>query len=415
MMTENAGNMSFLEEQWLQDLVEKVGHQLHARKKKDILLYEIEKGADEIEHIKGRIAIARGELKSKEEAVERLQHHLADAREKSRHLKSERERAEEDLSRLKRAGKDMKKKLAALPLMREEIKRLKGEVRRSTRRLKALRSDHRDTLEKKERIEADCQTSRAGLDRFEQEISVMKDTFTLMTGQRPEDFDPETFDSLQEDVEKRVDEFTNEMMEEIEKVKESTLSLKAKLEENKDGENALLSKKEELLRAVEGLKAQAGEDRSPEDLEAELDEMKRRQGRFAVSIEERKGEIRRLESATESVMTRIGEEEEFGGRLNERLSLLKMRKEEMDRLGNVAEEIERLADETRGLERASKINTSLHETVKELIAGLVPMNRELGSAIEEYKVRFSEVEQEIEQLLGTRPGEEGEWSVNSGQ
>jgi chromosome segregation ATPase len=401
MMSEHAGGMSFLEEKWLKDLVEKVGYQLHVRKKRDILLCEIEKRAGKSEHIQGRIAISRGELERTERTIEALERKLSDSMGESRRLRIERDREEEKFSRLKEASKDMEKKLAALPRMREEIKKLEGVVQRCARKLEALRSDHGETLQRKMGLEQACKASKTGIAGLEQEISVMRNTFTLLTGQRPEDFDPETFEAIHDDVEKKVDDFTNEMMGQIEKVKEDTLSLEAQLEEKTAGKRALLLKKEEIQEVVKKLKSQVGQEGSAEDIEVELNSLKAQEGKTAVDILEKKAGIERLESATDSVVKRIRREELLGAQFSERHAYLKNRKEEMDRLENVAEEIERLEDETRRHITTSKANRSLHETVGDLIENLEQVNRDLVSTIEKHNRRFSEFEKEIEGLLTT--------------
>lgn len=402
MMSKHPGSMSFLEEQWLQDLVEKVGRQLHARKEKDLLLYEIGKRATEIEHIQDRIAIARGELGRTNEAIEALQRQLNDSAGESERLQVERQREEEKFSRLKAASKDVEKKLAALPQMREDIKRLEGEVRRSARRLEALRSDHVDILHRKEGLEDVCKASRTRIADVEQEISVMKSTFTLLTGQRPEDFDPETFEAVYEDLEKKVDEFTREMTEEIEKVKEQILSMQVQLEEKMDGRKALLLKKGQIQEVVRGLKRQVDGESSPEAIEAELERLEKERQRIEIHIEERKTEIRGMESAIDGVMKRVRLEEASADRLGERHVYLKTRKEEMARFGNVAEEIRRLWEETGRLMTISRVNGTLHETVREQIGDLEPFNRQIGSALQEYRRRFSEYEKEIKGIPGNK-------------
>jgi chromosome segregation ATPase len=401
MMSEHAGGMSFLEEKWLQDLVEKVGYQLHVRKKRDIFLCEIEKMAGKIEHIQGRMAISRGELERTERTIEALERKLGDSMGESRRLRMEREREEERFFRLKEASKDIEKKLAALPRMREEIKKLEGVVQRSARRLEALRSDHGDTLQRKAGLEQACQASKTGIAGLEQEISVMRDTFTLLTGQRPEDFDPETFEAIHDDVEKKVSDFTSEMMAQIEKVKEDTLSLEAQLEKKTAEKKALLLKKGEIQEVVKGLKGQVGQEERAADLEVELKSLKAQEGKTAVDILEKKAGIQRLESAIDSVVKRIRREELSGDQFRERHAYLKTRKEEMDRLDNVAEEIERLRDETLRHVTSSKANRSLHETAGELIGNLEQVNRDLVSTIENHNRRFSEFEKEIESLLIT--------------
>ena len=134
-MTKQADNMAFLDEKWLQDLAERVGNQLHARKEKDMLLYEIEKGVGEIEHVEGRIALLRHELDRTSDTIETLQHRLSDSREESKHLKAEREQAEVEFKRLKDARKNADKKFAALPELIKNIEKISGEIRSTEGRL----------------------------------------------------------------------------------------------------------------------------------------------------------------------------------------------------------------------------------------------------------------------------------------
>lgn len=405
-MIKDAGNMSFLDQKWLQNIVERVGHQLHTRKNRDILLSAIEAGAREIEHTEGRIALARAELESMQGAIERLQRQGSDSRRKSERLRADREQAEEEFLKLKDVARNMDKKLAALPQMREKAIKLRAEVQRTNRRLDALRSDRRDARQRKQNLEEDCKALKDKGTPIEQEIAVMQNTFTILTGQRPENFDPETFKAIQDNVEKKAEDFTREMTGEIDKLKEETRSLEARLADKMRGQKPIVAQETELREALDELKARMDEKKSPAALQTEVEKLKDQEKKLRPDLDEKKNDIQGFESAIATVIKRIKEEEELKSQLDERLAYLKPRQEEVRRLGdNVVEEIQRLKDKTGKLKSVAKGNSTAHETVKGVIGELEPLKREMVACIEGYDQRFSELERDIEDLLTAPPDE----------
>jgi chromosome segregation ATPase len=388
-----------LSEKWLQDLVEKVGYQFSVRKAKEILALEIPKETMEIEYIRDRIAASRKRIHETENAIKEIQHRLVEPKRKLARLQTERQSAVNEYARLEDGNRDLEDQLILLPEIQAEIRKLRAEVRRASRRLASLQSSNREVLDRKERLKEEVRSLNAKLMNIEGEISVMRDTRDILGGKRPEQFDPDTFETITEDVGVNVENYMNEMKGEIERIKKEISSSKVRLDEKKIEEETLLSQKEGHQETLEGLRAQIGEDDNSETLMTELDNLEKQKDSLKAILVETKEGIRATESAISSVDNRIRREIKIESDLKESHSYLNARKQEMANFSNVADEIQRLKNEAQRLEMESEVNGILREMIKKLNADMDPTKGQLLASLEKYRSVFSAFEGEINGLL----------------
>jgi chromosome segregation ATPase len=398
-MIKDATGTPDLIEEWLQDLVEKVAHQLNVKKEMEILSCEIPKERNEIEYLRGRTGAARKRLDETENAIKEMQLRMAEPKGKLTHLEEERQLAVEQYDRLKEIQKDIEGKLSKLPKIKAEIRKFSDEVQKSSGRLQSLQSSYDEALQRKERLGQECESFKAKVTKLEEEIPVMKNTRDILRGKQPEHFDADTFETIKGDVEMTVESYVSEVEGEIEGIKKETSSLNARLDAKQEEEGALLSKKGHLQETIEGLRTHIGEDKNRETLMTEFAKLERQRNEIAREAEQKKKEVNRIESALKSVDDRLGRERQIESDSNKRRSYLISRKGEMGNLESVADEIQRLKDEIQRLNMDSEVKRTLHETIKRLNEEVDPTRRQLHSTFEEYKRVFGEFEREINSLL----------------
>jgi chromosome segregation ATPase len=173
-MMKDATETPDLKEEWLQDLVEKVIHQLNIKKEMEALSSQIPKERNEIEYLRGRTAAARKRLDETENAIKEMRLRMAEPKRKLTHLQKERQLVVEEYDRLKEIKKDIEGKLPRLPKIQAEIRKLAEDVRKSSGRLRSLQSSHDEALQRKERLAQECKSFKAELTKLEEEIPVMR-------------------------------------------------------------------------------------------------------------------------------------------------------------------------------------------------------------------------------------------------
>jgi chromosome segregation ATPase len=314
-------------------------------------------------------------------------------------LEEDREVAAQEYEKLKDQKENLERKLDAMPKMQDDIKKLLSKDRKLSGRMLSLQSSHGENLSRKEKLEAKVKAISSKLGRIEEEIRVTRSTKELLLGIRPSQFDVDVFEETQSDVDKNVENFVGEMKEQIDNLKIELSSLHTQLDEKKAEKNALISKKREFLEIIERLRNQMGEDINKEILLSELESLNRQQDRLSLAIDEKQKIILQDKEAIASVTFRIKQEEKYHREMLKRHSYLISRRQEMNNINKVGEEIQRLKDETQKLKMDSEVNRVMHKTINKLTEDMDPTKRQLLSALESCERIFGEFEREIDSLL----------------
>ena len=298
-----------LKDKWLQDLVEKVAHQINSRKEMEILSYEIGKAANSAENLNDRLSAAKKRFDKVNRRIHEIPPRLAAQQAKLRGLREDRKMAAREYEKLKDQKKELQNRLEAMPRMQADINKLLLEVGKLSQRLKSLRSSHRESLSKKDEFEAEVESIQAKLNRIEEEINISKSTKELLLGDRPEQFDADVFEEIQSDVEKNVESFESEMKEQIEKLKIEISSAQTQLQEKTTKNEGLLKRKADLLANIETLKSQIGEDIGKEELASEIENLTQQQRTISLETKEKQLKTRQEEEALKSTELRIKQED----------------------------------------------------------------------------------------------------------
>ena len=387
-----------LKDKWLQDLVEKVAHRFNSRKEMEILTYEIGKAAQSTENLNDRLTAAQKRFDNIMSQIHEIPSRIAVRQAKLKRLREDRITAAREYEKLKDQKRELERRLEAMPRLQADINMLLMDVGKLTRRLRSLRSDHSESLKKKEAFESQIKSTRAKIDRTEEEINISKNTKELLLGSKPDQFDADVFEEIQSDVEKNVESFESEMTEQIEKLKVDLSSIQKQLDEKTSDKQGLLKRKEELLDSVKDLKRKIGEDIGKEDLVAIIENLTEQQNTIKLEAKEKQLKTRQEKEALKSTEKRIKQEDLLHHNMSERHSHLIFVSQEMAGIENVAQKMTSLGIEIQKLQMEAALTHKLGNTVKKLHESTNPIKQELRSALEYYAGLFSDFEREIEAL-----------------
>ena len=390
-----------LNEKWLQQLVGKVALQLNVKQEMDILSSEIPKETKEIDYLKDRIAAAHKRLSETESAILKMQRRVREPKESLTSLEYDRRLAQAEYGRLKETEADMVTKLSDLPKMKVEIGKLTETVKASAQHLASIHTEQHEAVLRKEKLGGASNSVQKELQALEEEIAIVRNTRDVIGGIRPEGFDADTFETIQDDVEKTLENYIDEIEGEIARIKTEISSSNERLDSMKSQEEELLSKKRRLPETIEKLGTELGDDQDRETLTAELKELEGEKMKLSAEVDEKNENIARQEAAIGSVDKRNEMEQSLNRELNERHSYLASRKQEMDGFDNAADEIQRLYLEIKRLNADSELNAVLFKTISELNSDAEPIGSKLRESIEGYNRAFDEFEREINDLLSS--------------
>lgn len=400
-MMKDASRGPDLNEKWLQQLVGKVALQLNVKQEMDILSSEIPKETKEIDYLKDRIAAAHKRLSETESAILKMQRRVREPKESLTSLEYDRRLAQAEYGRLKETEADMVTKLSDLPKMKVEIGKLTETVKASAQHLASIHTEQHEAVLRKEKLGGASNSVQKELQALEEEIAIVRNTRDVIGGIRPEGFDADTFETIQDDVEKTLENYIDEIEGEIARIKTEISSSNERLDSMKSQEEELLSKKRRLPETIEKLGTELGDDQDRETLTAELKELEGEKMKLSAEVDEKNENIARQEAAIGSVDKRIEMEQSLNRELNERHSYLASRKQEMDGFDNAADEIQRLYLEIKRLNADSELNAVLFKTISELNSDAEPIGSKLRESIEGYNRAFDEFEREINDLLSS--------------
>ena len=398
-MMNDIGETPYIKEKWLQDFVEKVGQQLNVKKEMDILSTEIPKEMEEIEYLRGRVATSRKRLDDMENAAREVESRLAGPRKNLTDLQKERRSVSEAYDGLKEKERDIAKRTSELPKIQAKIERYEKDVRELLLKLAASRAGHHEIVQRKQSLEEAYASDREILEALEAEILVMRNTRDIIGGNRPEQFDVETFETIQDDVAVNVKSYFDEMNGEIERIQNEIASMNAQIEEKTREAETLSSKRVLLRETIERLKPDISEEKDAETLTSEFGSLKDQSNGLTVETEELNQEIRRTEQAIVNIDERLEKERAVEGDSKSRHSYLISRKQEMDGFENVEDEIRRIGDEIQKLHVDSEIDKALSKTIGNLMLEVTTTEKRLRTSLEEEDRVFQQFQEEMESLL----------------
>jgi len=400
-MKKSADKTTELKKKEILDFVGKVSSYLHAKKKKEILAFEIVNNNKEIEYIRDRIAMVRERLDEKRNAVREIELRMTEPGDKLVSLQSERQAAKDEYARLKDIQRDIEKNPAVLEEKRLQVKDLTQDVRKASKKLEALQSAHQEALTRRNQVKEEIKVHKARVGTLEEEIGVMADTRDILNGRMPERIGVNDFPDFQsDDIEATVRKYVAEVNGTIEDIGNEISALKVQIDERRIEEEALSPKKARLQRRVEKLGSCITTDKDTESLTAEVRGLEQDCDRLGREIKMKGEELKHIEAGITELENGLKREREFESDSMERLEYLTARKREMDAIENIGNEMERLKNEIQRLNAEAEANKNFQDITEHVKEDVEAINRSLRSAVEESKELFRQFHQAVNSLMG---------------
>ncbi|MBW1675560.1 MAG: hypothetical protein JRF30_03315 [Deltaproteobacteria bacterium] len=399
-MKKSADKTTELKKKEILDFVGRVSSYLHAKKKKEILAFEIVNNNKEAEYIRDRIAMVRERLDEKRNAVREIELRLSEPGNKLVSLQYERQAAKDEYARLKDIQRHIEKNPAVLKEKRLQVKDLTQDVRKASKKLEALQSGHQEALARRNQVEEEIKVHKARVGTLEEEIGVMADTRDILNGRMPERIGVDDFPDFQsDDIEATVRKYIAEVNGTIDGIGNEISALKVQIDERRIEEEALSPKKARLQRRVEKLGSCITTDKDTESLTAEVRSLEQNCDRLGREIKVKGEELKHIEAGITELENGLKRERELESAFMERLEYLTARKREMDAIENIGNEMGRLKNEIQRLNAEAEANKNFQDITEQVKEAVETINRSLRSAVEGYNQVFMQFDQAVNSLV----------------
>jgi chromosome segregation ATPase len=227
-------------------VLEKVEAVLAERRIRQTLLSELVNAQNDIEFLENKIVAANNGLQRQTPEVETLQDSIKIASLDISCLIKEREEAEARYFRLKTSEKDFRVKKALLPKLIEEISQLGTRIGKLEKECKSQDTRFEQVASQKMKFQTEIDSLKQKVESLTAELPLIKNTKDILLGLMPSDFDKESYVALQGDFEKNLNNYTNDIVQEIDRITNRVSDVKSLLEKEKSLHVTLLAEQAEL-------------------------------------------------------------------------------------------------------------------------------------------------------------------------
>lgn len=378
-----------------------VASYLDAKRKREILGFEVARNNREAEYIRDKIAVVRKRLDEKTDAAGKIERSMSGWEDKLISLRSERQGAEDEYAGLRHIEEDIEKRHAALEEKRQLAKNLREAVRNASEKLKTLRSGEQEALARRNHVGKKVKLQKERLNGLEKEVGVMRVTRDMLKGIIPEAIKDADIPEFEADtVQVIIEKYIAEVNETIDGIGNDISELEKKIDEAPAEEKRLSTEKEGLEGRLDELASRISTDEDKESLMAEVSGLEEDHGRLVRDIETNGEELKRIESEMTEVGDGIEVEREFQKNSGERFTYLKAMKAEMDGIDDIEKEIGRLGNEVQRINAEAIADGNFLNIANKVKEQVKSINSSLRSAVDECSETFSGIEQAANNLVG---------------
>ena len=239
-------------------VLEKVNAVLSERRIRQTLLSELISAQNEIEFLENKIVAAKNSLQKETPEVETLQGSIEKASLDLSRLVKEREAAEARYFRVKISEKDFRVKIAQLPKLNEEIFRIGMHVGKLEKEFKTQHTRSEHIVSQKMKFQTEIDALKQKVEALSAEIPLIKNTKDILFGLMPSDFDKDSYAALQGDFEKNLNNYTNDIGQEIDRITKRVAGVKELIENEKSLQVTRSAEKTELEKKYHSILADTG-------------------------------------------------------------------------------------------------------------------------------------------------------------
>ncbi len=239
-------------------VLEKVNAVLSERRARQTLLSELIGAQNEIEFLENKIVAAKNSLQKETPEVETLQGSLEKASLDLSCLIKEREAAEARYFRVKISEKDFRIKIAQLPKLNEDISRIGVRVGTMEKEFQTQNMRLEHVVSQKLKFQTEIDVLKQKVESLTAEIPLIKNTKDILFGLMPTDFDKDSYAALQGDFEKNLNNYTNDIGQEIDRITKRVADVKERIETEKSLQITLSAEKSELEKKYHSVLADTG-------------------------------------------------------------------------------------------------------------------------------------------------------------
>lgn len=230
----------------LNGVLEKVEAVLAERRVRQQLLTDLRNARQDIEFFENKIASAENGLRKENPEIESLQDSIEKASVELSRLVEEKESAEARYFRVKMSEKEFRLNISQLPKLNEEISQLETRVEGLDKSCQSQDGRFEQVVSQRMKYLLEIDELKRKADTLAAEIPLIQNTKDILSGLMPSDFDKDSYAVLQGDFEKNLQNYTNDIGEEIDRITRHVSNLKDLVENEKQLHIRLSAEKTEL-------------------------------------------------------------------------------------------------------------------------------------------------------------------------
>ncbi len=397
-MTKAKSKSAYIEDDRFREVFQGVQSHLKATRASLLLESEIRETSWSLELAIDKLETLHHQLDSKKMTVTEIEEKLAVPAANLADHKTEKSAVEDEFENSGGVQENIIKK-KTLSGLQAEIGRLNKKIRPSKIKLGQMEASLEDMMHLKENLSAQKISLQEKITEQGIEIPEIRNVRDILAGMMPENFDSEVYQSIQGGLEKSIDQYIEEIRKESKNARKESAELNSKLIAGKEEEERLLSLTERLKSEIKELSAFLGDDFNEESLKTSKNELCARKYRLEQEAIENREAVLEYESANTESDDRLARMSKIEEALKNQRSHLDSFKNEMEKVDDPVQEIERLQEktwqydqETRAIQNFLRISNKISEDISRT-------NARMQSVFDNREKRVLEFEQFIEQVL----------------
>ncbi len=320
-------------------ILEKVEAVLSERRVRQTLLSELMSAQNDIEFLENKIVAAKNSLQKETPEVETLQGSIEKALVDLSRLIKEREAAEARYFRVKISEKDFRIKIAQLPKLNEEISRIGARVGKLEKECRTQDMRFEQVASQKMKFETEIDALKQKVEALTAEIPLIKNTKDILFGLMPSDFDKDSYAALQGDFEKNLNNYTNDIGQEIDRITKRVTDVKELIEKEKSLQIALSAEKTELEKKYHSILADTGDETDMSVVMAALKQLEAKKIKLIEESDRMVNVIDRVKLEIDALGDKLKHEQSVNAESLQRQIYLVSIKEEMKGIDDVEAQI----------------------------------------------------------------------------
>ncbi|MBF0528237.1 MAG: hypothetical protein HQK55_02985 [Deltaproteobacteria bacterium] len=396
---ENHDQAYYLNEARLRRVLEKAGPYLRRASNLQVSS-EIRINTREIAHLEDKLDLTGRNLAEIQAALATLEPQVAESGEKVSLLQTEWSAVNKEVTLLEGLEKSIEGQMRQLERSKQDAQASREYIRQAIIKAETLEGQRNALREKAQSLRTALSETNVGLRKLEDSLPAIRKTRDLLVGLIPSGFEPDVYQSLQDDVGPKITRYLDDVNKQINHIQSQVASLKERDAATAALEQELLLKRTRIHQKIVAFQAQTQSGATMESLKKDLQDLEDQGRRLDQDYKAGQAEIEKLEESSTRLKKTIIESQTAHDQLVKKHSALVILRQEMEERGDLDEELARLGTLIQKHNLLAQANTVMADQVGNLVEELRINNYRLQTTIDDNRKVKLDLEQQLAKEFG---------------